>query len=366
MGAFDVCGYNEGMTVRRAWRDAAIYAGVWTILGVFAATQNVASTIYVGERVDWIGTFGTQLLNWYTCGIGTPLYLWLVRRYPLVGGRVLRRLPLYVVVVLACVVLKYVVWIPLQNALFHTHWTFASSIVPNVFGVATDQVYFVVLLYAIEFYRTARERRLAAARLEAELSQAQLDALRSQLQPHFLFNTLNAVSALMHQDVDAADEMLARLSDMLRITLSSDGAQETSLRDELVVLRLYLDIMKVRFRERLAAQVDVGENLLDERVPSFLLQPLVENTLRHGMNASSSTVTVEVAARADGPTLSLWVRDDGGGLPPGELQEGIGLRNTRRRLEGLYGDRARLDVAGRANGGTEVRVRIPRGARLPT
>jgi signal transduction histidine kinase len=348
----------------RAWRDALIYAAIWTALGLFAATQNVASTMYHRLPVDWWGIFGTQLLNWYTCGIGTPLYLWLVRRYPLDHGRILARLPLYVAVIILCIVAKYVVWVPLQNALFHSGWSFADALVPNVFGVATDQVYFLVLLYAIEFYRTARSRELLAAQLETQLSQARLAALRSQLQPHFLFNTLNSISALMRRDVDAADEMLARLSDMLRFTLAAEGGQEVSLRDEIAMLRLYLGIMQVRFRDRLETHVEVDEALLDERVPSFVLQPLVENTLRHGVGESSAMTTIRIVAEADGEMLAMRILDDGRGLPKnGSFREGIGLTNTRRRLDALYGEFGRLAVADRSGGGTEVTVWVPRRLR---
>jgi two-component system, LytTR family, sensor kinase len=347
--------------VREVGRDAAIYIAVWTALGVFAATQNVVSTMYAHQPVHWVGTYVTQLLNWYTCGIGTPLYLVLVRRYPLSGGRILRRLPLYVGAVAVCVVLKYVVWVPLENGIFHVGWRFLDEFIPSIFGVTVDQIYFVTLLYAIEYYRSSRRHAAAAAELENRLSLAQLEALRSQLHPHFLFNTLNSVSALMHQDVTAADAMLARLSDMLRMTLEADGRQEVTLRDEVAVLELYLDIMRIRFRERLAVEVDIADSLLDERVPSFLLQPLVENTLRHGMNESARRTTVHVTARAEGDTLALQILDDGRGLPSGGApREGIGLGNTRRRLEALYGEFGGIKVGAREGGGTEVMVRIPR------
>jgi LytS/YehU family sensor histidine kinase len=234
-------------------------------------------------------------------------------------------------------------------------------LVNDSFGVVLSQVIFVVLLIAIEWYRTARQAEVRASTLAAQLSSAQLDALRSQLDPHFLFNTLNSISALMHRDVHAADTMLSRLSDMLRMTLDSSSAQEVALRAELETTRLYLDIMDARFGDRLSWSFDVAGLLLDERVPSFLLQPLVENAVRHGVQESKQRTTIRVGAEATGDVLTLRVADDGRGLPPDAgLNEGIGLRNTRRRLAELYGAAARLEVTNRDGGGTEVIVTIPR------
>ncbi len=142
------------------WRDLVLYAGVWTLLAVFATTQSVVSQAYNGEHIDWIKTIGSAGLNWYTCGIGTPLYVWLVRRYPLRGERVRLRVGLYIAVMVTCVVAKYTLWVPLQNTFFHAGWTLARELIPNVFGVFVDQVYFVVLLYAIEYYRTTKATEL--------------------------------------------------------------------------------------------------------------------------------------------------------------------------------------------------------------
>ena len=280
--------------------DLLIYFCVWTGLAVFAATQDLVSAAYHHELQHPGPLVATALLNWYTCALGTPLYVWLVRRYPLRGPYLAGRVALYVAAILACVVLKYVVWVPLENVLFNVHWTFDGSLIPNVFGVALDQLYFVVLLYAIEYYRSARAQERRAMELEGALSEAQLAALQSQLHPHFLFNTLNSVSALMQRDIGAADEMLARLSDMLRLTLAAGAHQEVPLRGELDILSRYLEIMQVRFGDQLHVELDVPDDVLDESVPSFLLQPIVENTLRHGMQGGGRTTTVTVSAIRSG------------------------------------------------------------------
>jgi two-component system, LytTR family, sensor kinase len=351
--------------VRRSfWWDVVLYAGLWTLLGLFSGTQQIVSSAFMGHAADWHVTLGTELLNWYTCGLATPLYVWLVRRFPLDGPALAPRIALYLTTILVCVPLKFAVWVPLQDALFHTRWRFTDLLVTEAFGVVTAQVFFVVLVCAVEYYRTARERELHTSQLETELSQARLESLRSQLHPHFLFNTLNSISALMQRDVAAADEMLSRLGDMLRASLRADEAQETPLRDELDTVKLYLDIMRVRFRDRLATQIDVPDALLAEHVPSFLLQPLVENAVRHGIDESSTMTHIRVTAGADDALLRLRVIDDGRGLPPNAtLREGFGLRNTRRRLEQLYGSAGTLTIVPREAGGTEVIITVPRRER---
>jgi two-component system LytT family sensor kinase len=343
------------------WRDILIYTAVWTVLGLFSFAEFLATASSRPVHRPWPVALGATMLDYYTTGIATPIYVWLVRRFPIAGPRIGRTVLLYVVVMAACVVLKWVVYTPLDHALLHRTYTFLFLLVNDSFGVVLAQLIFVVLLIAIEWYRAARQAELRASTLAAQLSSAQLDALRSQLDPHFLFNTLNSISALMHRDVHAADTMLSRLSDMLRLTLDSASAQEVPLRAELETTRLYLDIMDARFGDRLSWSFDVGDSLLDERVPSFLLQPLVENVVRHGVHESSLRTTIRVGAEAVGDALVFRIADDGRGLPADAgLIEGIGLRNTRRRLAELYGAAARLEVTGRDGGGTEVIVSIPR------
>ncbi len=342
-------------------RDILIYTAVWTALGLFSFAEWLANVAGQTVHRPWTWAFGSIMLDYYTTGIATPIYVWLVRRFPFVAPRIGRTVLVYLVVMAACVALKWVIEVPLQNALFHRNWTFVFVLLNDSFGVVLSQLIFIVLLIAIEWYRAARQAEVRASSLAAQLSSAQLEALRSQLDPHFLFNTLNGISALMHRDVRAADTMLSRLSDMLRLTLDSTSAQEVPLRAELETTRLYLDIMDARFGDRLSWSFDVGDALLDERVPSFLLQPLVENVVRHGVHESSLRTTIRVSAEAAGDALVLRIADDGRGLPPDAgLIEGIGLRNTRRRLAELYGAAARLEVTNRDGGGTAVIVSIPR------
>jgi LytS/YehU family sensor histidine kinase len=228
-------------------------------------------------------------------------------------------------------------------------------------GVATYWV-LVLLRYTFDYYRRYREQELRASRIATQLAQAQLQALRMQLHPHFLFNTLNAISALMHRAVAAADRMLARLSDFLRLTLESGGMQEVPLKQELDFLGRYLEIEKTRFADRLTVHMDVEPDALDAQVPNLILQPLVENAIRHGIARSSSAGTIEIRAHRANGTLHLAVRDDGpglaanGGAPP---REGVGLSNTRARLAQLYGESSRLELGNAAEGGVVVNLDLP-------
>jgi two-component sensor histidine kinase len=212
----------------------------------------------------------------------------------------------------------------------------------------------VCAAHALHFYRRSQERE----RLEASLAKARLEALKMQLQPHFLFNSLNAITALVHKDADAAEEMLAALADLLRLTLETSGDQELPLQRELKFVESYLAIEHVRFGDRLRFQLDIDPETRGALVPNFLLQPLVENAVRHGLEPRSGEGLLTVEAKRDRETLRLAVSDNGVGLPNAAAPpEGIGLRNTRERLRELYGDKASLDL--RNAKGLRVEVSLP-------
>jgi sensor histidine kinase YesM len=213
--------------------------------------------------------------------------------------------------------------------------------------------------HALNYHRLSRERALRTSQLEARLAQAQLQLLKMQLHPHFLFNTLNSISALIHHDVELADRMVARLGDLLRLALQHFGAEEVPLRQELEFVLSYLEIEQARLGPRLRFQLDVEEGAAEALVPTFLLQPLVENAIRHGVAARPLGGRVEVRARREASRLSLEVRDTGPGPAPGEPAEGVGLSNTRARLGRLYGEEYQFELAGGPGGGAVVRVVIP-------
>ncbi len=205
-----------------------------------------------------------------------------------------------------------------------------------------------------------RERELTASRLESQAAQAHLQMLKMQLHPHFLFNTLNAVSALMHRDVDAADRMISQLSELLRAALEKDDRHESRLASELDLLHRYLAIEQIRFRDRLKVEIDVEPACLEAQVPRLILQPLVENAIRHGIAMRSAAGRLTIRARRRDRRLALTVADDGPGVPPNRpLRPGVGLANTRARLEQLYGDAYSLELVNADEGGFEVRLEVP-------
>jgi signal transduction histidine kinase len=300
-----------------------------------------------------------QAGDWLIYALLTPAVFWFARRAPLVKGAIARRIPLH----LAASILLCGGWAIggtlLSLALFGNtpygggvlSW-FLTSL---PFGVA---VYFAVLgvEHAVTYFIRARDS-------EAQLAEARLGALRMQMQPHFLFNSLNAITVIVRdRDTATATRMLEQLGDMLRRVMRADRPQEVSLADEVSFVRQYLGIEQVRFSDRLRPEFAVAASVENAAVPEFLLQPLVENAIRHGLANRVEATLVRIEARREGDDLVVSVSDDGPGLGPGgaaAVTEGVGLGNTRARLATLYGLRARLDLTDVPGGGTLVTVRIP-------
>jgi two-component system LytT family sensor kinase len=335
-------------------RFGLLVVGVWTLLGVLGASQAALNLAYHGQPVAWPRTLAVSMVDWYTCAAFIPVVLWLVRRVPLTRGRWMRAGLIYTAAAAMMAVLKYALYIPLLRWLAPLEgYTLDVALANRFFFEFMAFASMIGIAVALEHRRGIRERETRTARLEARLVNAQLDALRSQIRPHFLFNTMNAVSALMRRDVDAADEMLALLCDLLRDTLDADGGQEVPLRVELRVLDRYLEIMRLRFADRLRVEVRVDEDALDVPVPRFILQPLAENAIEHGIARSARGGRIVVAAERAGGTLRITLTHDGSA--PGE---GFGLESTRERLRQLYGPAAGLRLQC-APTRTEVELRIP-------
>lgn len=223
--------------------------------------------------------------------------------------------------------------------------------------------FIVLVYYFFERLRIAQAQQLAAAELQAKLAQAQLDNLRLQLQPHFLFNTLNTISSVMYEDVPAADAMLTQLSDLLRLTLRTANSHEIPLAQELEITRLYLQIMQKRYESNLRVTYSVDAALENSLVPQLILQPLVENSLRHGLKDGGAGIDISIGAERENGSLILKVADTGAGLgaqgAEAAMNRGVGLANIRGRLEQLYGLDQEFAIANRPSGGTEVTLRVP-------
>ena len=298
--------------------------------------------------------------DWLLCAVLTPAVFWLARRYPLTRGTLARRAPLHLFAALLFCAAWAGCGILLSQLLLHqtpygggiVSWVFTSL----PFGVA---VYFAVLgvEHAVFYFVESRQR-------EAQLADARLGALRMQLQPHFLFNSLNAITVIVRdRDTATATPMLEQLGDMLRRVMRPDRPQEVTLAEELDFVRQYLAIEEVRFSDRLRPVFTIAAGLLGAAVPEFVLQPLVENALRHGLAKRVTASLLQVEARRDGDALVLTVTDDGPG-PGGTADQpapapGVGLTNTHERLATLYGNRASVGLERLSGGGARATVRLP-------
>jgi len=336
---------------RRLWAFGAL---IWVTLGLMSAAQNATWRALMGRPIPWGSILPNALGDWLTCGMFTPAFYWMVRRFPIRQTKTERwwsSLPLHLGGSIVFVLLKVSIWTPLSNLLNPTGTrTFSQMLLGGFYADMLAYWAAVGVIHAIEYYRESRERQLEATRLA-------LDNLRAQLQPHFLFNTLQSISTLIHRDPPAADRMLTDLSELLRLSLRNPGSQEVPLREELAFLERYLQIMRVRFGDRLVIAVDVGPDVLDALVPSLVLQPIVENAIQHGMEDRPDVGHVNVRAAREGKSLRIEVADDGPGLSATPATDGIGLANTRERLLRLYGAAGGVDV--RDGGGCTVILTIP-------
>ncbi|HET7809594.1 MAG TPA: histidine kinase [Steroidobacteraceae bacterium] len=361
----------------RKLRPWAFYFLAWTLVGLVYFGQNVTRRFYWEDPNPW-----QDLRYWsaniYLSALITPLIVWAGRRWPLERQRLGRLLALHFVLSIAWALLRLSL-----EATFHLTWnqfwpiqppvTFRSEItLLLIFGFHTAVVaYWVVLAIqtGFRYYANYQERAQAALRselrasqLETQVAQARLGALKAQLQPHFLFNTLNAIVVLVRQQKGRqAEETLARFSDLLRAVLADMDAQEVTLARELEYLKLYLSIEQLRFSDRLRVDIDVDPDLLDAAVPHMGLQPLVENAIRHGIGARATSGIITIRARRAGDAMHVEVKDDGPGFDsagaPGGM--GLGLANTRARLRQLYGTSAELRVATAPEGGAVVTLVLP-------
>jgi signal transduction histidine kinase len=343
---------------------------VATVLGVFSGIQAYRlESLARATPAEWWRLILLNLVYWYIPALAAPSIFRLSQRFRFERGRIARALGVHAAGFLALSVLHVLGMQLARLALFgypaSASWSWwvrlQSQYLMNLDWAMMTYFAIVGLSHAILYYGDAQERTVRTAQLEAQLAEAQLRTLQAELHPHFLFNTLHAISALVHKDPEAADRMISRLSDLLRLTLDRTGVQMVPLEEEIEFLQKYLEIEQIRFRDRLDVRVGVAPETLGATVPRLILQPLVENAIRHGIGPQLGAGVVEITAAADGRTLRLQVRDSGVGLTVGALaalEKGIGLSNTRARLQCLYGEDYRLEFTNRG-GGLTVRIVIP-------
>lgn len=358
-------GFQLAPTAGARLRRQALAFAFWTLLALSYTLSAGLSSISEGHPPGWARALVWNLSTFWLWMALVPLVAWLGRRGADGGWRrfCAVHVPASLAVALAHMLVQlWLFWVvcgpgrmPVTTLGGYVAMEFAYS---YHLAVITYWIILVVLR-GLESRRRLRDEQLRSAQLQTQLVQAELQALRMQLQPHFLFNTLNAISALALADPLQARLMIARLSDLLRLTLEERHAAEIPLAREMEFLRCYLQIQQVRFQDRLSTQLEVAEDTLRAAVPSMILQPLVENALRHGLLAKPTPGRLRIASRREGDELHLHVDDDGLGLPPGGALEGLGLGNTRARLKVLFGTAASLALAAKAEGGTRVELRLP-------
>ena len=351
-----------------ARRRGIAVAALATILALFFATKDSIHQQALGWQITWGKNLWWKAMEWYAWGLLAPLIFRVCRRFDFSAN------PWRTVVahlgcgtaasLLHCCVLTTGARIEAQ--VLHTSFSWRGLfkfIFANHFHEdALTYAAIVSVWYALNYYNRFRDKERRAAELEGHLAQARLHALRSQLHPHFLFNTLNGIAALIYENPKAAHRMLARLSELLRMSLEDSGAREVPLRQELEFNRRYLELEQIRLGERLCVEFEIAPDTLDASVPNLLLQPLLENVVKHAVAPFSRPGHLCVCSHRDNQTLHLRVTDNGPGLPvSSDASErlGIGLKNTRTRLKELYGNEHRMELKNLENGGLAVEIAIP-------
>ncbi len=347
------------------------YVGVWTFVLVLFAVRWQALYTFTDAALPSTSALAYSAADWLPWLLFCPVVIWLTIRVPVSRDHPVRALLVHVPAMLLLTVIQAAFRAPLLHLLGLPSRPSVFAVVFVTLMQSDFMLYAVVagVTHATQYARRLRERERAAAaselrtvQLERTLTESRLSLLRTQLEPHFLVNTMHAISALMHQDVEAADVMLTRLSDLLRASMADSSRHEVPLDEELDFSERYLGIQRARLGPRLRTEIRIQSDVLQAKVPSMLLQPLLENAIRHGIAPRLDGGCVELEASAHGQTLRIIVRDDGAGLHesfPATGGSGIGLRNTMLRLRHLYGDAASLDVRRRSSAGTEVIVTLP-------
>lgn len=337
-------------------------------VGLINASIEITDDLARDQTPEMFGSLIREMTGALSVVVLLPFVLWFFRRFPLQWGSLLRLLPLYV-------------FANLLFALSHTTlMTVGRDLLYPLFGLGNydpgsylyrslmelhKQLLIFWFIFAVlrffQNYEEQKKREIKTAELERKLSKARLDLLRLQLNPHFLFNTLNLISSFMYEDVQKADRMISNLSELLRASLSLSQVQEVKLHKEIELLRLFMEIMRARFEERLKVEIEIENTALQALFPTLLLQPLVENSIKHGLDGAQGTLQVTVSGEIVGDRLAIRVDDNGPGIDSiqGAQEAGIGLSSSRERLQELYGSAASFSIQNIPSGGARVELLVP-------
>ena len=351
----------------------SLIVGAWLVVAAVAMLQSTAGYLLRGTLASEWPWLLLQIPRWLTWALITPLVFAAASRFPFRRDQLARSVWTHLLISLAIAAVIELVWLQISFAVqsylepealarmrANRAEVYSAAVLSRLVGDAFIYAAVLGVATTLGYHRRFRERELRAAQLEAQLALAQVQALKMQVHPHFLFNTLHAITVLIREDPAAATRVVTRLGDLLRLTLSRATTAQVSFRRELEILTLYLEIERTRFHDRLEIAYDVEPATLGALVPDLILQPLVENAIRHGVSPNAGTGRIEVRSRRDGDRLSLEIRDNGAGLVSGQAPvEGIGLSTTKARLERLYGAQHELVLENLPYGGCVARIRIP-------
>ena len=345
------------MNVSRV-KIALVVLAAWTALALFFLPQTYVLNLRAPVPLSLGWAFVATAALFYVWALLTPLVLWLGRRFPFERGVMLRRLAVHVAAAIAVSALHLVLLVGVNRLLERGTPDYQPPVPAFAliigYGATNVMIYWglVAVGQAFVYFRRYQDR-------EFRLVEAQLQALRTQLHPHFLFNTLNAIAELIYQDPPRAERTLTRLSDVLRLSLARSDADLVTLGEELDFLRSYLEVQQILLQERLRVDWTIADETLQARVPTMILQPLVENAIRHGIGPRVGGGHLRLAASRQGGRLLLVVEDDGVGLDGTDQTPGIGLANTRARLQHLYPGNHRFELTGNASGGATATLDLP-------
>ena len=353
------------------WRRLLLFGSVWTILGVFQATRLYFIYNYSGSAISWGQALVWAVSEWYLWGLFSLIIVRIVFAAPITRKNWISRVGLHFVAAIAistALLFCYTfVYLGTSDWFYHEVGASVSGFSDTFRSLALGKIHYeiftyfliVVVAYALVYAGELREEQLRRVRTEGELTRARLETLRGQLQPHFLFNTLNAISALVHSDPARAENMIVRLSELLRTSLQDDGIELIPLSAELDFTRKYLDIQQMRFQSRLKVTYEIDEKSLEALVPGLLLQPVVENAVRHGIATRAEGGTISISSVLQDNSLILEVRDDGPGLQGATGDTGVGLQNVNRRLRELYDDNFEFDLVTPEHAVLIARIALP-------
>jgi len=348
-----------------------LYIAFFAVVGFFLGLNNKLYFSYIEKNASLFELMWPEVLEWTIWGVLCPFIISLAKKYPQNSSGWLSKVkfhfPVGVVITVLYIAiyayLRYLIGLLLEEE--HL-WSFARNFMQRLYYFQLQFIFYcsiVGITYAVSYYQRFKDEALKTAEIQQKLAQAELLVLKKQLHPHFLFNTLHAISALMHKDIDAADKMIARLSHLLRATLENTGVQQVTLKQEMEILKIYLEIEQIRFQDRLEVAIQVDPAIYDKEVPNLILQPIVENAIQYGVAPFNKQGKIAVAAHQVNGHIELTVSDNGRGIPNlqgRDMKEGIGLSNTRMRLKQLYGEGGKLILNNLGqHQGLEVKILIP-------